>query len=1494
MMKNSQQYTGLEVAVVGMACRFPGAATWRQYWHNLVHEVESIHFFTEEELMALGMERDDIHRPDFVNAGAVLENKSLFDAAFFGYRPDEARFLNPMHRVFHECVWEALEDAGYDPGNTKGAIGLYAGGGDDLNWKVYSTLKNSQQEVDGFTLGQLSNKDYLATLLSYKLNIKGPALSVNTACSTSLVAINLACKSLLMGEVKMALAGGVSVNTQQQKGYFYVEGMIDAKDGHCRAFDAAASGAVGGEGAGVVALKRLQDAINDGDHIYAVIKGSAINNDGNRKVGFTAPSIEGQVDCIRKALSIADIKPHTVGYVEAHGTGTRLGDPIEIEALNIAFNRNRQQPCAIGSVKTNIGHLDTAAGVAGFIKAALSLKFRQLPASLHFKTPNPEIDFNGGPFYVNATAKQWEPGGAWPLRAGVSSFGIGGTNAHVILEEAPLQQTTTEGRSWKLFTISAKTPASLGRYRQEMKQFLQQATSLSLSDMSYTLQAGRKHFPYRQTIAYKEKADLLSWLGTGTPVTFVKDTKPGIVFLFPGQGAQYAGMVKELYEQEEVMRAIIDQGCRLFAQQTGVSLADSWFAAAGDHTINDTRYTQPAIFILEYAMAKLLLSWGISPRYMIGHSVGEYVAACISGVFTFDDALKLLIRRGALIAALPAGIMISISISEAAANNFLCEGLSLAAVNGPEQVVLSGNPEAAQALMDKLAAQDIPYVRLRTSHAFHSAMLDGILQDFRYALEQISWQSMNIPFVSNVTGELITAALATSPDYWVRHLRETVLFSAGVHTLLETPGELLFVEVGAGHILSGLVKQQSPAAATFQLIRSARDTTPDGQLLAEGLGQLWAHGIDIDWQRYYANEGRRRVPLPTYSFEPVKYPAEVNPFEYGNVYTSRAVFPARAQEWSDWVYYPVWRSTVFFPPAAKTKSFLLFSPGNTFLNPLKALLLAGGYEVTEVVKGTVFSEDGARKYSIDPAEKAHYRQLFAALGKEKIIITDIVYAWGIDAADEALRLERGNSTLDLVYFSPANLVQAMAEQQVLHGIRMAFVTNTLHNVTGASTTGYSQSLLLGFLNVVPQEFPVSCCNIDIDVAADAAVVIPGLVRELVHTESHDRIIALRGGQRWIRDYQKNTLPVKKDTTVIQKGGVYLITGGLGNVGYLLAKHLVTVHQAKVVLTGRRRPEDGAGEENWQLRLKQLQGLSPEVHYYCCDVTDIHSLEETVLKINAAVGNIQGVIHAAGNIDRQYFELAEEITYEKSMAILAPKIAGIKNLHQVFKTATLDFVWITSSLATVLGGLSFTAYAAANLFMDHYVAALAAELPVWKCIGLSEMLFDEQEALQENETHRKALKPAEIAALFEWSAGIQQVPVILQTITSLPERIHIAYHTKRAGGPDTEYSLPVAVKLLRPELGNAYEAAASATEEALVTIMQAYFGFEKIGVTDDFFELGGDSLKAMMLLKRIKKEFSIPFTVHDFFESRSIRQMAVEIDNRLWLGQHVENKFTSII
>ncbi|MHC5613930.1 MAG: SDR family oxidoreductase [Nostoc sp.] len=877
----STHINGSEIAIIGIAGRFPQAKNIDEFWKNIQNGIESISFFTNEELLSSGIDSAILNDPKFVKARAVLEDVELFDASFFGFNPREAEITDPQHRIFLECAYVALEDAGYDSQTYKGSIGVYAGSSLStylLNVYLNQNIINS---IDYNQLAIAGDKDYLTTRVSYKLNLTGPSYTVQTACSTSLVAVHLACQSLLNGECDMGLAGGVSISFSRKSGYFYKEGGIGSPDGHCRAFDAKAQGTVSGEGVGIVVLKRLEDALADGDSIHAVIKGSAINNDGSFKVSYTAPRIDSQAKVIRTAQVVAEVEPETITYIEAHGTGTSLGDPIEIAALTQAFSADTQKKgfCAIGSVKTNIGHLDAAAGVTGLIKTVLALKHKQIPPSLHFEEPNPQIDFANSPFYVNTTLSEWKTNGT-PRRAGVSSFGIGGTNAHIILEEAPAIETSATSGPGQLLVLSAKTTTALETATTNLLNHLQQYSNLNLADVAHTLGVGRRAFDHRRMVVCQDVKDAVKVLSTLDPQrVFTHYQQPSncpIVFMFSGQGTQYVNMGRELYQSEPTFTLAVDNCCELLKPHLDFDLRHLLYPDEAEkekaaEQLKQTFIAQPALFTIEYALAQLWMSWGVRPEAMIGHSIGEYVAATLSGIFSLEDALALVANRGRLMQQLPSGEMLSVQLTEQEVQPLLVRELSLAASNGPTSCVVSGLTEAIERLHQKLQEKGVGCRRLHTSHAFHSEMMEPILDSFSDLLQKVTLNPPKIPFVSNVSGTWITIAEATDPKYWAKHLRQTVRFSEGITELLKTP-ERILLEVGPGRTLSTFaLTHYNLQPVVLTSIRHPQEQQSDVAFLHNTLGRLWLFGVKVDWSDFYANERRHHIPLPTYPFERQRY-----------------------------------------------------------------------------------------------------------------------------------------------------------------------------------------------------------------------------------------------------------------------------------------------------------------------------------------------------------------------------------------------------------------------------------------------------------------------------------------------------------------------------------------------------------------------------------------------------------------------------------------------
>jgi acyl transferase domain-containing protein len=879
-----------EIAIVGMAGRFPGARNVAEFWANIRDGVSSIRAFAPDELRASGVDEATLGEPSFVNAGAVLDEPDGFDAAFFGISPREAQVMDPQHRALLECAWAALEDAGYDPMGGAGLVGVFAGVAANTYFQSNLVSRPELLEMVGHYPAMIaSEREYAVTRIAHRLDLKGPAVSVNTACSTSGVAIHLACQSVLSGECDMALAGGARIKVPLRAGYVYQEDGILSPDGACRAFDADARGTVVGSGVAMVVLKRLSDALRDGDTIRAIIKGTAINNDGALKAGFTAPSVQGQAAVVSEALAMADVSPDSITYVEAHGTGTSLGDPIEVAALSQAFRQHTRRTgfCGLGSVKTNIGHLDAAAGVAGVIKTVLALEHARLPPSLHFRKPNPEIDFALSPFYVNVQLAEW-PGSDRPKRAGVSSFGLGGTNAHIVLEEAPktgrdqANEASAPTRPSQLLVVSAKSQTAMEAATQQLGDRLAAHPEFALDDVAYTLQVGRHHFAHRRAVVASEVEGAVSALrtGGGTPAGPV-ESDASIVFMFPGGGAQYTGMGAELYRTEPAFAGVVDRCAELLQPSLGMDIRQTLYPddAATRLPFEDPLLALPALFAVECALAELWKAWGVAPDALIGHSLGEYAAACVAGSLPLEDALALVVRRAQLFQKLPRGGMVGVPLSEGEVRDLLADDLSLAAVNSPTQCVVSGPLEAIARVEGELGRRGIDFTRLHIAVAAHSHLVDSILGDFRAFVRTVSLRPPERAWVSNVTGTWITDDQAVNPDYWVEHLRGTVRFSEGLSGILQD-GRRLLVEVGPGQTL-GMLSRQHPSPdgghVTTSSLPHPKDPTPDAPFFLESVGRAWCAGAKVDWARAQGGRRRRRIPLPTYPFERKRYWADAAP-----------------------------------------------------------------------------------------------------------------------------------------------------------------------------------------------------------------------------------------------------------------------------------------------------------------------------------------------------------------------------------------------------------------------------------------------------------------------------------------------------------------------------------------------------------------------------------------------------------------------------------------
>ncbi|MBK6685781.1 MAG: SDR family NAD(P)-dependent oxidoreductase [Deltaproteobacteria bacterium] len=1371
-----------DIAIVGMACRLPGARNPRELWHNLKNGVESVRQYTEQELLEAGVKKETLRRKEYIRSGAPLEKMEFFDGEFFGFSAKESAILDPQHRQFLECTWEALEDAGHPPETFEGAIGVFAGCGMG-SYFMFNLLSNPElvRNVGLFLLRHTGNdKDFLATRLSYLLDLRGPSISVQTACSTSLVAVHLAAQHLLSGECDMAIAGGVTIEIPHRRGYHYAEGEILSPDGHCRAFDHRSAGTIFGSGAGVVVLRRLKDALADGDVIHAVVRSTAVNNDGSQKVGYLAPSVDGQAACVAEALALADVAPDSLQYIECHGTGTAMGDPIEVAALTQAFREgtDKKQFCGIGSIKTNIGHLDTAAGVASIIKATLSLEHQAMAPSLNWEKPNPQIDFGSSPFFVNHKLREWKAG-ATPRRAGVNSLGVGGTNAFAILEEAPQRPAgTASKRPAQLLVMSARNRAALDDGARALAQHLRDHPELDLADVAWTLQVGRRAFAERRVLAASSREEAIELLEKLDPKrVFTHTAAPGkggdkrsVAFLFPGGGAQYPRMAKDLYDKEPVFKRHMDDGFAKLRARHGVDLLPLLFCAPEDKDraaseLEKPGLQLPAIFLVEYALAQLFLSWGIKPTALLGHSMGENTAACISGTISFDDCLGLVALRGRLMDGVAPGGMLSVPMTTLELRPLLEEiGLDLATVNAPDLCVASGSNEKLSILEAKLKARGVDAQRVKIHIAAHSRLLEGILEEFGSYLRSIKLSAPKIPWVSNRTGTWITTEQATSASYWVEHLRNTVLFADGVGVLAEDPGRV-FLEVGPGKTLSSLAKMHSavrPSQACIASLRHPDDTIDDGHLFLATLGRLWAAGGSLPTQKLFEGEQRRRVSLPAYAFQSIRY--FIEPGKGKQDEEGAADILEKQPDLERWFYEPRWKRRDADDGELGKQTWLVFMDNAGVGRRLVERLEARGDDVVTVSVGDSYQKRSERTFVLAPEHgRTAYDSLTRDLVQQGTVPDRVVHLWLL-AAEEEFRpgssffhrnQERG-------FYSLLFFAQAWSAEAPKKNLHVVVATTGMQQVARDGATDEvrypEQATVLGPALVLPRELPgatVSVVDIDVQAvmrertaleqvgdlvhalddsplapaldvlrtraptllertqaAAPIEPVVDGLTAEVL-APAENVIVAHRAGRRYVQELRRVELP-QGGAMPLREGGVVLVTGGLGGIGMELAEHLARTKKARLALLSRAPLPERSQWPNVTsklgpdhptsrriARVEALERSGAEVLVLAGDVTDVERMTAVVAEIRARFGGVNAVVHAAGVVKDALLSQKSQADVEE---VLAPKVYGTLILDRVTKNEDLDLFVVFSSTSTVIAPAGQVDYVAANAFLNAFAHA----------------------------------------------------------------------------------------------------------------------------------------------------------------------------------------------
>ncbi|MFB6367570.1 SDR family NAD(P)-dependent oxidoreductase [Paenibacillus elgii] len=1406
--QQNENRNGLEVAVIGLSCRFPGASNWVEFWENLKNGKDSISSFSDEQLERSGIEKELRNDPAYVKAKGILGDAEWFDPSFFGYTPTEAALMDPQIRIFHECAWHALEDAGYDPKAYARPIGLYAGSSNHLDWQARTLV--SELEIDDFSKSLLSDKDLLAQLIAYKLHLTGPAFTVQAACATSLVAVHLACQALIGGECDMALAGGASITVPEQQGYLYHEHMHESPDGRSRAFDASAQGTVFSNGAGVVVLKMLEDALADGDHIYGVIKGSAINNDGSRKTGFTAPSPQGQAEAIRGALRAADVAPETITYIEAHGTATPIGDPIEIEALKAAFHSSQKGFCKIGSVKSNFGHLDAAAGIAGLIKTLLALKHRLIPPTLHFTVPNPRIDFQNSPFEVSARLEPWKRD-LTPLRAGVSSFGIGGTNAHIILEEAPESaeepQQTGEGASNRqLIVLSARTESSLQRMSERLAEHLSEYPGTDLAAASFTLQTGRRGHEYRRFVIGSSAAEAAEALKSAAQprLHVARGDAPPVIFLFSGIGEQWSPIHSgdELYRAEERFRKRMDECFGILRRLYGRDLKPLLYPASRDRQPDDLSvYAEPLQCSIAYSFGALLMDWGIRPQSMAGDWMGEAVCACLSGELPLEEAFQRIQAGGGM---------------------------------------HSGAPEERQ-----------------TGSAAHG-------------------RKFRIPFIP--IGDIGQTAAA----------------------LLQS--QALFIELGSAESGSCAVRLQECAhAEKAEAVILLPERDKEGRLpysidyVLSILGECWVRGKEPKWDRLHESKRPSRLPLPGYVFDRKLYTIEEDPYAS----LPHSIFQKTVRKnpnVSQWFYAPAWESS-FLPPREEQGIqggvWLLFTDQTGIGRDVADRLRLAGHEVAMVEQGREFRRSESGSYQIDPQEHGHYVSLLQSVLTGEKKLSRAVHFWSVSEPQPFVPdKETVRQAQDVGFYSLIHLANALRSHILSGEIAIDVVANQTMSVTQNEALRPEKATILGPCRVIPQEYPnIACRYIDIELPEGGwrtSQTAMRLIHELT-SESSDPVVAYRGDVRWVQTFKPFLLgPPKRERLPLKEGGVYLITGGLGRVGYALADYLAKSWKAKLVLTGSSSlPEKDqwaawlehhSEQEATSRKIRKLQELerSGGAVWACrADAADVGQMRTAIRETESRFGRLDGVVHAAGSRD-DTLDLLENHDPRASEKQFVPKIYGTMVLAELLKDKTLDFCLLTSSISSVLGGLAHTPYAAANIFMDVFVQAIRSERAVpwisvnWDSWGIFE---EEQETAVGTEVVQLAMTPEEGIQAFERALYLREIGQVVVSTSDMQARIDRWIKRESLRDDDPEATRASSRSFLEQQDGEAVPETREQIEDALIRIWRQVLGMSNISREDNFFELGGDSLKAVTILSMTYKKLNLKIPLVEFFQAASIRNLS---------------------
>ena len=1502
------------IAIVGMSARFPKCATVDEYWRHLRAGDDLLTAPTEGELSAAQINPENREQQHFVASGTRLEGAEDFDAKFFDLSRREAEIMDPQQRIFLECAYEALEHAGFTGDGE--SVGVFAGTG--LNTYMLQLLGNPEilASAGGYQLMLGNDKDFLATRVAYRLNLRGPAVAVQTACSTSLAAVHLACQSLLAGECDSALAGGVSIMFPQLAGYSYIPGMILSPDGVCRPFDERARGTVPGKGAGVVVLKRESDALAAGDTIYAVIGGSAWNNDGSAKAGYTAPSVDGQARVIRDAQAASGIAADQVSFVEAHGTGTELGDPIEVAALAQAFGKRpaNMPRCLLGSAKANMGHADVAAGIAGLIKAALALHHGVIPPTPHFEKANPALELERTPFRVSATEEGW-PTGELVHWAGVSSFGIGGTNVHVCLRTAvqsggSYHTSVNQAESPRIFPLSAKSDAALENSVRRLCDFVEVNAELPLASAALTLQAGRRTYRKRRAAVASSRSELLAALRKTPSAAGVEAISTAgnraasgsvspIVFLFPGQGQQFPGMASSLYCRDGHFRGWIERGLAILPQELASTILD--FLCGTDSESHEsgngilaTSIAQPLLFLVEYVLAMRWIDAGVQPWALIGHSLGELTAAAVAGVFSFEDGLRLAVKRGQLMQDTAPGAMLAVGLNTQDLAPYLSPQLWIAAENGPKLTVISGSVDVIEKASKNLSLARVATVRLPNDRAFHTPEMAEAAASFAQAVAAVERHRPSMRWLSNVSGTWISAEEAMSAQYWADQMTSRVRFSENAAAVVIFNPFLL--EIGPGDALSTLIRQQpgNPAksrkAKYASTLGRANRRGDDFRCFLDAAAQLWEEGLDLDWKALPgADDSARRIALPTYPFERERHFVETT--RSASVTSSNQVTGCnkagtllKRSDPAEWFYVPAWQPTpraeLMLRPSTPIATWIVLVDQAEFREALIQGLEVSGAKVVAL------GSENVNRGELDDFWKS-YNPLF---GSQQV---GLINCWNLGTTT-------GHAKPDDQGYKDFLLLLQSSQRARVRFSQIEVLCDELFDVNGESAEQPSRSLVEGLTRILPAEFaetPVRLTDLGKLNTSSIASATALFVSELRTAASLGAatVVAYRAAKRWQQFWQSIRLEAARHSR-IRHEGCYVITGGLGGVGYLLAGHLLRTYRAKVALIGRTILPSRARWEEWLTehgpaeatsqriqRAKDLEQLGGKLLLINADVADESSMQRAWQSIESAFGSVHGVIHAAGlpggaRVAAQQMDAVRQT--------LRPKVDGSKVLAKLLAGKPLDFLLFCSSISAVVPIAGAADYAAANAFQDRYAVwckqhlglpAISVNFDAWQEFGMAaEMKISAEFQHVKQARLETAMSSPEATEVFERALACGETQVLVSTVdfqnvmqvaATAPMTGEAVKGADKATPADSNSSGAEQADLepsITPEIG------------VVLSIWRDLLGVESVDPDDNFFELGGHSLLGTMVLARIRERYGVELTIRAIFESPTPVSLAKRI------------------